>query len=394
MKSERAAEEQRRNGIATLPTCLPGQAKPAAAEAKPASTFSAVARPAPSQKPTPIKAETLPQHDGGHRNHQRPKPSSSFHVPPPPRAEAEPRTPTRNKRRVLIDDDRDAALTPPAVDPPGGKKIDRRIEEIMQQRDTKRREKMRDTQAKKILRASGLDFNNHFQKAHAGAQIENDHWREFKSCILGEADLRCRVCQDLIMKHCIQVAKFQTQGEQALQDAQGQRAQRGGRDGAPAPAGAPATAEAAAGAPAPDGDGAPAPDRAPAPESLAVVAADTIHPDVKRRKVGRPRKDAEDKFDLKQFLTQHRPKTYTFLTREDSEGHLAGDIAALFKKEDMDAKEKLEMKDQMVDEMMAKHPVFCNPCPAVMHFQCLTNDRQLLLGSCSYTWHFCRPICV
>ena len=201
----------------------------------------------------------------------------------------------------------------------------------MGERNKKRQAKVKDAHAKRLIRESGLDFNLHFQKMHAGMVMDKSHWSNFKKCIAGEGDLTCAICQNLVVRHCIKISRFEAEGNQAT-DKNEQ----------------------------PQGAG----DRDQGADALALVPVE--NDTVKRRKVGRPRKDTdEEKFDLRNFIQAQRPNLYSFLTEEQ-------------------VRDRLPVKDQDDEQIlkreMAKHPAMCNACRVVMHFQVLSNDRQLQLG--------------
>jgi hypothetical protein len=273
-------------------------------------------------------------------NPRTPESKSSAKDPQTPRTrtgqphqkDLSPATPKQIRKRKILDDD----LTPPR--PEVNPEMAERIGLIMGERNKKRQAKVKDAHAKRLIRESGLDFNLHFQKMHAGMVVEKSHWSSFKKCIAGEGDLTCAVCQNLVVHHCIKISRFEAEGSQAT-DQNEQRQGAGDRD---------------------PGAG----DRDPGADALALVPVDNST--AKRRKVGRPRKDTdEEKFDLRNFMQAERPNLYSFLTEEQVRDRLPV---------------KSQDDEQLLKREMAKNPAMCNACRVVMHFQVVSNDRQLQLG--------------
>ena len=259
----------------------------------------------------------------------------------------DPTTPKRPRAKLMDDD-----LTPPR--PEVTAEMDERIGDLLSERQRRKQARLKDDHAKRLLRESGFDFNFHFQKAHAGKMIDKDHWKHFKMAIIGEHVVPCRICQDLIMRHCIETAKFD------METAGGNH-----RPAQPLPdQAAPADQSAQPAQPAQPNQPEAAGQDGGATNQLALVSFDPTAPN--RRRVGRPRKCEEgNRFDLRTFLQNERSNMYTFLTSEEARDTLP-----------------FAVKDSNLhlDKEMAKNPVKCHVCRIVMHFQCLTNDRQLHFG--------------
>lgn len=146
-------------------------------------------------------------------NPRTPESKSSAKDPQTPRTrtgqphqkDLSPATPKQIRKRKILDGD----LTPPR--PEVNPEMAERIGLIMGERNKKRQAKVKDAHAKRLIRESGLDFNLHFQKMHAGMVVEKSHWSSFKKCIAGEGDLTCAVCQNLVVHHCIKISRFEAE---------------------------------------------------------------------------------------------------------------------------------------------------------------------------------------
>ena len=266
----------------------------------------------------------------------------------------EPTTPKRRRPNLLNDD-----LSPPRAEVT--EEMAERIGNLLSERQRKKMERLKDHHAKRLLRESGLDFNLHFQKSHSGKMIDRDHWKNFKMAIIGQGEVPCRICQDLIMRHCIETARFDMETEKGshppAQPPLSDQAAQAAQSAQPAPPAQSAQPDP----PAQDGAAGNQPG-----DQLALVCWDPTAQN--RRKVGRPRKAEagnDDRFNLRFFLAAERPEMYSFLTSEEARDTLP-----------------FAVKDSKLhlDKEMAKNPVRCHVCRIVMHFQCLTNDRQLRYG--------------
>ena len=149
----------------------------------------------------------------------------------PEHPESLPATPKARERSNLFSDVRGTPeavpLAPKRQQPEAeapvaqlAQEIDESIEEIMKSREEKKRARRCDEAAKRILRQAGLDHNSVFQKAHSGASTKG-HWSSFKQAIMGNGNIECSVCQNLMMQYSIEVTKMESESFKAASQIEG-----------------------------------------------------------------------------------------------------------------------------------------------------------------------------
>lgn len=174
--------------------------------------------------------------------------------------------------------------------------------ELLEQRSAKQAVKKQQYFAKKVLSEAGLDFNTHYQKAHAH-RLDKGHWAMFLSAVSclaedGDSSLSCQACKDLLRSFNIPAAL----------DRVNARMNPKGKEAPLVPVVCDASEPAGhyeCGLVPFDCDGQRNEDEEGNP--------------AKRRR-GRPKKDEEIHFNLLDFLSQHRAGQYKLLSEEEARG--------------------------------------------------------------------------
>lgn len=203
----------------------------------------------------------------------------------------------------------------------------------------------RERRAKRVLKKSGLDFNETFQKAHRGKEwcSHKGHWKTFLDAIMGEKEIDCSICQALVQKYNIDrlsedlvLTPPKKKTKQKVQDDQN-----------------------TANPQQPEG---------------------TLEsPPKKRARAGRPKRDQGPAFDLIQYLEEKRPGMYRFLEYAEAVERLPKDK---------------QSKEEAIAREMAKKPVQCMGCGVYFHLPYLTNNLALSFGHISKCTLFYAFQCV
>lgn len=180
----------------------------------------------------------------------------------------------RGEQGLDLDDQPLSSLVGP---PPQAVALDKAIEEQLEARRERQRIKRLGEIANRMLKASGISHNYHFQKAHSGG-VGAGHWTAFKLAVVGHGNVQCRICQDLMMQHCIRAVEMDKEGEATLHQQQNL-------------------------------------------EAVIVPVDPDAHPpalhQVSQSRRGRPAKGSQPAFDLKAHLEIERPGLYRFLTQQE-----------------------------------------------------------------------------